>query len=359
VLGYLANWRRRISTLKYEKTLIKLCSHPKLTSDLIIAAFNKHEDKDVDVTPKNLDIPGFEIATDEGLCFVTERPISYYNVKMGRVTGTQKSALPLSLPVPLHIIGEGQFITELFTILNSEDPKKSADYWLNEFFAPEIAAAYFNKYFSASDSLKDYQTIIFEAIEAYYLGMDHIAIMSLIPVFEAGLRNIQDYKLSIKSNNVSAVIFEQNLKNIIKLWGRRRLGAYAWHPGKNYNSAIEIDFLTHICPQSDVINAFRVFFKEVLYKSSHGNNEGFNRHLIIHLLKNDFRNPANFVRIFICLTHIAFIESLDNPKVPFFWPGIDARDNRTAGYLKEISRKLGDPRRPILTTLGVDGYETL
>ncbi|CRM11749.1 hypothetical protein [Pseudomonas sp. 8 R 14] len=343
--------------VKYEKTLIKLCRHPKLTPELIVAAFNKHEDKDVDVNAKNLERPGFEIATDEGLCFVTERPISYYNEKWARVTWTQEAALTLSLPVPLHFVGEGEFIKELFKMRNSENPKDAADYWLNEYFAPEIAAAYFNKYFSTSDSLKEYRTIVFEAIEAYYLGMDHVATMSLIPVFEAGLRNIQDSKLGTKPNNVSAEVFEQNLKEIIKQWGRRRLEAYAWYPGKNYNSAIEIDFLTHICPQSDVMNAFRIFFKDVLYKSSSGNNDGFNRHLIIHLLKNDFKNPANFVRIFICLTHIVFIESLENPNVPFFWRGIDAEDRKMAEYFIEISEKLGSPRRPILKSLGIDGYE--
>ncbi|MDQ0982534.1 hypothetical protein [Pseudomonas synxantha] len=344
--------------MKYEKTLITLCRQPKLTLDLIVAAFNKHENKDVDVSAKNLDRPGFEIATDEGLCFVTERPISYYNEKWGRVTGTQELALPLSLPVPLHIVSESQFINELFAMRNSKNPRDAADYWLNEYFAPEIAATYFNKYFSVSNSLSEYRTIVFEAIEAYYLGMDHIAIMSLIPVFEAGLRNIQDSKLSIKPNNVSTDVFERNLKDIIKKWGSRQLEAYAWYPGKDYNSAIEIDFLTHICPQSDVMNAFRIFFKDVLYKSSTGNNDGFNRHLIIHLLKNDFKNPANFVRIFICLTHIVFIESLENTNVPFSWPGIDAKDRRVAEYFIEISEKLGSPRRPILQSLGIDGYET-
>lgn len=345
--------------MKYEKTLKKLCRHPKLTPDLIVAAFNKHENKDVDVSAKNLGRPGFEIVTDEGLCYVTERPINYYNEKWARVTRTQEVALPLSLPVPLHIVGEGNFVRELFRMRNSENPKDAADYWLNEYFAPEIAATYFNKFFSTSNSLQEYITIVFEAIEAYYLGMDHIAIMSLIPVFEAGLRNIQDCKLNIKSNNVKAEVFEENLKEIIKQWGRKRLDTYAWYPGKNYNSAVEIDFLTHICPQSDVMNAFRIFFKNVLYKPSAGNNDGFNRHLIVHLLKNDFKNPANFVRIFLCLTQIMFIESLENPNVPFFWRGIDDKDMRVAEYFIEISEKLGSPRRPILKSLGVDGYETL
>ncbi len=344
--------------MKYAKTLRKLCSYPKLTKELIVAAFKKCEDKNVDVCAKTIEKPGFEVSTDAGLCFITERPISHYNEKWGRVTGAQERALSVSLPVPLHIIGEGELNKIIYEINGAAHPKNSADFWLNEFFAPEIAATYFNKFFSVSDSLKEYRLIVFEALEAYYLGMDHVAIMSLIPVFEAGLRNIQSSRLRSAPDNVSGEKFEQYLRDIIIQWGRRRLGAYVWHPGKDYNQTVEIDFLTHICPQSDVINAFRLYFKGILYKPSTGNTDGFNRHIIMHLLKNDFNNPANFARIFICLTHITFIESLENQNVPFFWRGIDHKDRMVAAYFTDISRALGDPRRPILRSMGIDGYET-
>ncbi|WP_445672545.1 hypothetical protein [Pseudomonas inefficax] len=344
--------------MKYEKTLRKLSSYPKLTKELIESAFKKREGKDVDACSKTIEKPGFEIATDEGACFITERPISYYNEKWGRVTGAQERALPISIPVPLHIIGQGQLNKIIFEINSTERPMDAADFWLNEFFAPEIAATYFNKFFSASESLKEYRLIVFEALEAYYLGMDHVAIMSLIPVFEAGLRNIQTSRLGVDRNNVSGEKFEHYLRDIIIQWGRRRLDSYAWHPGKNYNQEVEINFLTHICPQSDVINAFRLYFKEILYKPSHDQANGFNRHVIMHLLKNDFNNPANFVRIFICLTHITFIESLENQNVPFFWRGIDEKDLTVAAYFAEISRALGDARRPTLRSMGIDGYSS-
>lgn len=341
--------------MKYKKTLIRLSKYSKLTAELITAAFKKNETLDVTVSPKDLGRPGFEITTDEGLCFITEFPISYYNNKWGRVTWTQEKALHLALPIPLHL-GEGQMHRDIFNIGKSENPKDAADHWLNEIFSPEIAATYFNKYFSNSNSLREYRTIIFEALEAYYLGMDHLAIMSLIPVFEAGLRNIQNSKLIIKPDNVSGELFERHLKEIILQWGRRRLHAYTWFPGKEHSPGIELDFITHICPQSDVINAFRIYFKNVLYKPSYGAADGFNRHMIVHLLKNDFKNPANFPRIFICLTHITFIESLENENVPFFWPGIDIKDLKVAEYLVNISKNHGDYRRPALEKLGINDY---
>lgn len=342
--------------MKYEKTLKKLCRYDLLTKELIAAAFKKLEGIDVDVVPKILEKPGFEISTDIGLCFITERPIAFYNKRYGRITTTQEAALPLSMPIPLHLVGEGTLVKAVYQMNKSMNPKESADSWLTDNFFPITAAVYFNKYFSTSNSLKDYRLIVFEALEAYYLGMDHIAIMSLIPVFEAGLRNIQNSMLDTRPNNVSADVFERHLRDIIIRWGRRKLDAYIWHPGRDYQQSVEIDFLTHICPQSDVINSFRLYFKNVLYKHSRGVSDGFNRHLIMHMLKNDFNNPSNFIRIFLCLTHITFIESLENQNVPFSWRGSDEADSKVAKYFVAMAKEVGNPRRPVLRILGVDGY---
>lgn len=133
---------------------------------------------------------------------------------------------------------------------------------------------------------------------------------------------------------------------------------YAWYPGKSYNTSLEIDFLTHICPQSDVINAFKLFFSQVLYKPSDNDTDGFNRHVIVHMLKNDFNNPANFSRIFLALTHVTFIESLKNQDVPFFWPGYNDNDNvkGMSAYIRAMSEQFGEPRRKLLNQLKISEY---
>lgn len=342
--------------MKYEKTLKKLCRQPKLTPDQIRDIFRKSEGVEVYAEPKDIGKPGFEIKTDEGLCFVTERNIDYYNKKFGRVTTLQEISLNLAIPFPLYI-GQGTISEAINRIYKSSDPNREADNWLHEVFTIEIVAAYFLKYFSVSDSFKEYKAIIFEAIEAYYIGMDNIAIMSLIPVFEAGLRNIQNNILKSGFDNVSSKKFESGLKDIIIQWGRRRLENYIWHPGKYCDSDVEIDFLTHICPQCDVVNAFRLFFKGILYKPSSENTGGLNRHVIVHLLKNDFSNPANFARIFLALTHITFIESLQNSQIPFFWPGLDDKDKALGTYIRSISKLIGDPRRKLLKKMDFIQYD--
>lgn len=286
----------------YEKTLKKICRLPKVTEELIHSIFLKQESCTVQVVSKNIGKPGFEITTNEGTCFVTERTIDYYNKNLGRVTGLQQRMLGLAIPVPLYI-GEGTISEEIHEINQSKAPLDDSDQWLHSNFSIEVALTYFQRYFALSNSFKEYKTIIFEAIEAYYMGMDHVAIMSLIPVFEAGLRKIQNSVLGMSDQNVSSKEFERGLKELCLDWGRRRTQEYIWYPGKSYNADVEFDFLTHICPQSDVINAFRLFFSNVLYKNSKEGIVGLNRHVIVHMLKNDFSNPANFSRIFLAMTH--------------------------------------------------------
>ena len=197
------------------------------------------------------------------------------------------------------------------------------------------------------------------------MGMDHIAIMSLVPVFEAGLRNLQTSILGMSTQNVKSEEFKEGLKSLVLKWGRRRTQEYIWHPGKFYNSAVEIDFLTHICPQTDVINAFRLFFSRVLYKSTEQRVSNtsqalpeLNRHVIVHMLENNFNNPANFSRIFLALTHITFIESLSNQAVPFFWSGYsdDSEVKALSTYIRTISRDVGEFRRNLLNCTGICKY---
>lgn len=341
----------------YEKTLKKICRLPKVTEDLIHSIFLKHENCTVQVVSKNIGKSGFEIATNEGTCFVTERTVDYYNKKWGRVTGLQQRMLGLAIPVPLYI-GEGTISKEIHEISQSSTPLNDSDRWLHSNFSIEVALTYFQRYFAVSNSFKEYKTIIFESIEAYYMGMDHLAIMSLIPVFEAGLRKIQNSVLGMSDQNVSSKEFERGLKELCLDWGRRRTQEYIWYPGKSYNAAVEIDFLTHICPQSDVINAFRLFFSNVLYKNSKEGIVGLNRHVIVHMLKNDFSNPANFSRIFLAMTHITFIESLSNQNVPFFWPGYndDIQVKALSVYIRQLSKSVGEPRRKLLNQAGISNY---
>ncbi|NWC82656.1 hypothetical protein HX798_20535 [Pseudomonas putida] len=335
-------------------TLRKLSNIAKLTAPLIEGAFLRREGLMVDVRAVTIGSkPAFEIVSSEGKFLLLERPVSYHNKRSGRATGFQLNLLEYAIPLPLHM-GYGDALKGFYDAKRSQQ-SNAVDKWFYEHFEIRLATAYFSQYFCHSEALKDYRLIIFEAIEAFYMGLDNIAIMSLFPVFEGGLRNLQEKMIGVDKGNVSSKIFSKGLKKILTDWGRRSVAEYDWHPGMYGYEAVEFDFYTHICPQSDVINSFRLFFEQVLYKSTPQAGEGFNRHLVVHLLKNDFNISTNFMRIFLVLTHITFIESLTNKSIPFFWPGYSQESNRLGDYIEIIGGRM-DGRRSLLREFGLPDY---
>lgn len=337
-------------------TLKRLSKFDKLSESEILEQFRRNHNIEPVIEKKELCYASFAVSVDGFNFLLTERPISYLNRHWGRCSNIQADANLLGIALPLYI-GEGTLSSAIHEIGNSEKPYENSNRWLFENFSLEIAIAYYNKYFIKSESLKNYKTIIFEAIEAFYLGYDHISIMSLFPVFEGGLRNLLVNFCDGDNTNTSAEKFEKEIRKLIIKWGLSRIPDFDWHPGKGYDVETEVDFFTHLNPQCDVINSTRSFFKNVIYKSTGGVNQGgFNRHLTLHLLNNDYNEPSNFVRIFLALTHITFAESLMNNNVPFFWKGIDENDRRISSFISRSSDVIFGMRRKELSKLGLNLY---
>ncbi|AVV37331.1 hypothetical protein [Pantoea vagans] len=337
-------------------TLKRLSKFDKLSEREILEQFRKNHNVEPSIQKKDLCYASFAVSVDGLKFLLTERPISYLNLHWGRCSNMQVNANPLGIALPLYI-GEGTLSSAIHEIGISNKPYEESNKWLFENFSLEIAIAYFNKYFIKSESLGSYKTIIFEAIEAFYLGYDHISIMSLFPVFEGGLRNLLVKFCNGDDTNTSAEKFEKEIRKLIIRWGEGRIPGFDWHPGKGYDVETEVDFFTHLNPQCDVMNSTRSFFKNVIYKSTGGVNQGgFNRHLALHLLNNDYNESSNFIRIFLALTHITFAESLMNENVPFFWQGIDENDRRIASFISRSADVIFGMRRKELNRLGVDLY---
>lgn len=341
---------------KYLPILKKLSKLDILSEIDILNKFRENYSIEPVITEIDLCYGSFSVKVDDLNFLLTRRPIVYLNNYWGRCSNIQNRANPLGIALPLYI-GEGDLSSAIHKIESSESPLKSSNEWLFENFSIETATAYFNKYFTKSESLKHYKTIIFEAIEAFYLGYDHISIMSLFPVFEGGLRNLLVKFADGDNTNTSADRFEKEIKKLIISWGLRQIPSFNWHPGKGYDIETEIDFFTHLNAQCDVLNSTKSFFKNVIYKPTGGVNEGsFNRHLTLHLLNQDFNEPSNFVRIFLALTHITFAESLINNNVPFFWNGVDDNDRRVASFISKTSDVFFEMSRNEINKLGLNLY---
>ncbi|WP_282346384.1 hypothetical protein [Pseudomonas sp. PS01301] len=286
-------------------------------------------------------VTGFLI---EGLgeqAFVPTRSVSCLNKTLGRVTTSQMRALESKIPLPLFM-GFGDMESQIHSVQKAGGA--AADLWLAKIFTPAVASVYMRRYFENSHALSPYIQIIYESVEAYFMEMDHVAIMALLPVIEGGLRNVQEINLGHSDSNIRTEEFGRRLGEMIIKHGESQAPGVSVYPGSSSADNVSLDFFSHVNPQCDVINAFRIFFKEVLYKPSYVAPDSFNRHLILHLLRSDFASPANYVRVFLLLAYITFCERLTNSSIPMLWPGSDEGSVRIAKYFAELSLKVGEPR---------------
>lgn len=312
-----------------------------VTEEKLLAMFSRRG-TEVTVQAYNFgNVAGFLIQSCGQQAFIPVRNVAYMNRMRGRLTHTQQQVIGRKIPLPLFI-GQGALSSALHELGGL--PEISTNVWLEDIFTPSIASVYVLQYFEKSNALRPYLQIIYESIEAYFMGLEHVAIMGLLPVIEGGLRNVQQSSLGHTDLNVSGEEFSKRLGEMIVRHGEKQASGVTIYPGSSGNRDVQIDFFTHVNPQCDVINTFRIFFKEVLYKPSNDSSHGFNRHLILHLLKNDFASPANYVRVFLLLSHIAFCEWLTNAEIPMTWPGSNSKSERLARYFLELEDKVGIPR---------------
>jgi hypothetical protein len=289
-------------------------------------------------------VAGFLVELDGIKAFYPKRPVSYMNERWGRLVLSQKFALTQRVPIPLFM-GEGDFNQQLHA--HKSASKEEVDRWLERLMGPELAATYLLRYFSQCAALRPYLQIIYEGLEAYYMGMDHVAVMSLVPVIEGGLRNVQHLVLGVEDNNVQSEVFYKRLCSMITKHGERLHPDISIYPGKSPdNAAVRIDFLSHANPQCDVMASFAMFFKDVLYKPSRdvAVTDDLNRHLIVHMLNGNFASGGNYVRLFFLLGHIAFCERLQNSKIPMLWPGVDQDSFRLSKYFISLSTEIAERR---------------
>jgi hypothetical protein len=213
---------------------------------------------DLDCKPFSFgNVAGYLVEGVGEKAFLPTRSVSYMNVRLGRVTACQERALSKKIPLPLFI-GHGDLISQIHKLNGEGDA--AADDWLVEIFTPAVASIYVLRYFEKSQALGPYLQIIYESLEAYFMELDHVAIMSLLPVIEGGLRNVQDLTLGHSDSNIKADEFAGRLGEMIIRHGESCAEGISIYPGSSGQTDVQINFLLHVNPQCDVINAFRIFF---------------------------------------------------------------------------------------------------
>ncbi|HCG5940537.1 TPA: hypothetical protein NJ055_004690 [Vibrio parahaemolyticus] len=309
--------------MKSDKEILRdLMKTKNITEKSIQAFFGERLNSIKQAQVKNThNFEAYDVVVDDRTYLIPLHRMSNTRTNISTRLKLQKKAIPCLLPLPLAnftYIGMGEFQQYLKTFLNSPNPIEAANEWLTSIFTPEIAANIFTQQICRSEFLSEYKGIILEAMLGYFSGYKSITTMSLFPVFEGGLRKLQVKYANGEDGNVKRIKFVDNFEFMIEERAKKALNQYDLSP---------LDAIHHKDPKTtlfklidfhcDLIYSILEFFEKVLYKPSKKGDQGFNRHLILHMLKNDFNESANFVRMIIVMLYIVYLEDIQNNITPF------------------------------------------
>lgn len=312
------------------KIIRKIVNQNKISKNTIQEAFERNNlTVDVDFgRGENAFLNHYIVKCNEKTYHLLNRKVSYFDARHATSTLRQLSILSeVGFVSPLHI-GVGDFSNILHRAKYSPNVRMQIENYIIEDFSINIASTYFNKYIKVSYSFSNYLVIVHEAIKAYFSGLNSVAVLSLYPVIEGALRKLQCKFGNQLENNISAKAFDKSFRHMIIDIGRNRLGTSDWHPGYHTYGDEELNFFIHLFPYCDLMNSFRIFVKDVLYMPTNNltSEVSVNRHAVVHMLDGFSIRKSDFIRLFYCMTHIAFAECMFDKKVPLFWPGIQDDD---------------------------------
>ncbi|EKO3968818.1 hypothetical protein EF707_06195 [Vibrio fluvialis] len=298
---------------------------------------------------------------DGMVIFVGGEKFFYFENAKNRATLTkfQTKLNERSCPPPFYLVGKGDFKSRYKNLKSNDDFNNL----IFSIFTAEKMATIYNQIICNSDSLAPHKSTIFESMEAYWLGMDYISTDSLMSVMEGALRNLihkagkerpnlkfQNYIRSLAIDRVS-VYFD-------------KLNEFYWYPFKcnNFQTALEqrgtdeeLKLWVLIDHSMDAINAFLIWFSEVLYKNHDGSEDIFtlNRHNFFHAFSERDAIPVYYPLMLWSLLSLVYMESLFVKIRDPFFPETTKYDEKLGEYFSGLMNDVGLNRRKVARVYGV------
>ncbi|EJE4172943.1 hypothetical protein M3917_003633, partial [Vibrio parahaemolyticus] len=180
--------------MKSDKEILRDLMKTKNITEKSIQAFFGERLNSIKQAKNTYQFEAYDVVVDDRTYLIPLHRMSNTRTNISTRLKLQKKAMPCLLPLPLTnftYIGMLQFRQNLKIFLNSENPVEAANKWLVSIFTPEIASDLFTQQVCRSVFLTEYKGIILEAIFSYFSGYKSISIISLLPVFEGSLRELQ------------------------------------------------------------------------------------------------------------------------------------------------------------------------
>jgi hypothetical protein len=205
-----------------------------------------------------------------------------------------------------------------------------------------IATMYTERY-RVIPHVSDFHEQILEAIKAFYFGLTHISVISLIPVVEGVIRSLAK-KFGHDHTRVDRELFAKTLaisrRNVIM---NGTYFGFTWIP----REFEEPNFVDKFDGRVQIIWGLERYIQNHLYKPSANfiGQGNLNRHGILHGFFGDYNHPYNFYKLITVLDTLCVIVSYTEGTPVLSPEPTEASNNLThyLNWLKYTSEKIEKP----------------
>lgn len=225
---------------------------------------------------------------------------------------------------PYVAIGFMSALAREITRSNGSFSQENLEQALSLIYSPENLAAMVMHRYPITPQVLEYKLTIAEAIEAHFMGLNHIAVSGLLPVIEGvGLKLAEDRSVKVRKRGSS---FTQLAEHCKKEVIEKKIGA--------------------VGEVVSMLESFITFTENHLYidSANYQFSDKTNRHGILHgaYTDNDYGSPINFYKTIASVDFLCFISAI-RASISWFAPDQTDVSTKLATYYR-VCTKLSESR---------------
>jgi len=202
---------------------------------------------------------------------------------------------------------------------NGQFDQKDLERSLALIYSPENLAAMVLHRYPITPQVSEFQSTIAEAVEAHFMGLNHVAVGGLLPVIEGvGLKLAEIRSVRVRKRGNSFKQLAEHCKSEVI---EKRIG--------------------DVGEVISMIDSFIIFTENHLYTDSaeYEFSDNTNRHGILHgaYTDNDYGAPINFYKVIASVDFLCFISAI-RASISWFAPSHTEESEKLAMYYRACTR---------------------
>jgi hypothetical protein len=264
-------------------------------------------------------IEGYAVQTDACRAFFPKQTVAELRVKeSSRLYYIREQCLKVDFVTPPFM--QNQFLGEFAKAIETgSDLEKVAEEFAPRMYGLEGISALSVEIYRKNSDFTKYSSQINESIEAFYLGLNRVAITSLMPCIEGIIRDI-GIKIGIScEEHVNVKQFVNILKKIQqRIITNLVFYDFDWVPSDFKSISLHDGFNEQI----QMVESLKYYLNNGLYQhtASYQGSTNLNRNGVVHGFITDFSSPVNFYRLITVLNMLYVCSVLTGNNGSLFYP---------------------------------------